>query len=75
VTPNERICAQVVDELRWLPDLGTARIGVEVDGDAVTLRGVVTNIKHRFQAECAARRVNGVARIRNGIQALPISAA
>ena len=68
VNQDNRIRAEVVDELRWMPGFGLAHIQVAVADGVIKLAGSVTDCKHRFLAECAARRVSGAARVANSIQ-------
>lgn len=50
----------VRDELEWTPEVDAARIGVAVDGGAVTLSGEVEDYAERIAAKHAALRVRGV---------------
>jgi len=53
----------VTDELRWLPYLNSAKIGVAVNDGAVMLSGEVDSYPEKLQAEHAAMRVRGVTAI------------
>lgn len=63
-----RIRKDVIDELRWVPDIDDTHIDVQVADGIVTLSGFVSEYDDRFQAECAAKRVNGVAGVANDIR-------
>jgi len=53
----------VIDELGWLPNVNSTKIGVAVDRGAVTLTGEVGSYPERRWAEEAAMRVRGVTAI------------
>lgn len=63
-----RIRKDVIDELRWVPDIDDTHIDVQVADGIVTLSGYVPEYDDRFQAECAAKRVQGVAGVANDIR-------
>ena len=63
-----RIRKDVIDELRWVPDIDDTHIDVQVAAGIVALSGYVPNYNDRCQAECAAKRVNGVAGVANDIR-------
>lgn len=63
-----RIRKDVIDELRWVPDIDDTHIDVQVADGIVTLSGFVPEYDDRVQAECAAKRVNGVAGVANDIR-------
>jgi osmotically-inducible protein OsmY len=50
----------VMDELKWEPDIRAAEIGVGVTDGVVTLSGYVDSFYKKFSAERAAARVFGV---------------
>lgn len=58
----------VIDELRWQPSLGSARIGVAVNRGVVTLSGQVDTYSQKIAAEKAAKKVKGVKAIAEDIQ-------
>lgn len=50
----------VLEELKWEPQVDHSKIGVTAQGGIVTLTGFVPNYAQKLAAEKAARRVNGV---------------
>ncbi len=50
----------VMNELKWEPSVNAAYIGVEVKDGVVTLSGHVDTFTEKWNAERAAKRVNGV---------------
>ena len=52
--------AAVVEELKWIPSINSARIDVSVEYGLVTLSGEVDSYPDKFLAERAALRVHGV---------------
>jgi osmotically-inducible protein OsmY len=50
----------IEEELRWDPKVNAARIGVTVEGGAVSLLGEVDTYPAKWAAEGAAKRVSGV---------------
>jgi osmotically-inducible protein OsmY len=50
----------VVEELRWDPQINEAEIGVSVKGGVVTLSGTVETFAQKSAAERAVERVSGV---------------
>jgi len=58
----------VKDELRWQPDLNPTDVGVSVKGGVVALTGFVHHYTDRYDAEMAAKRVQGVVAIANDIE-------
>ena len=50
----------VMDELRWEPDINETNIGVAVKDGVVTLSGYVDSYIEKVNAERAAARVDGV---------------
>lgn len=59
---DEEIRKDVIDEIRWDPQLTdiAPQIGVSVKDDVVTLTGVVEQYAQKLAAERAAQRVKGV---------------
>ena len=55
----------VLDELRWDPRLDAGKIAVSVDGATITLAGSVKTYSEKCHAELLARRVRGVAEVKN----------
>lgn len=68
-----QIRRDVVEELRWVPEVDDARIEVQVSDGIVTLTGYVDHFNDRHEAECAAKRVKGVAGVVNEIQTCSVS--
>ena len=54
----------VLAELQWEPAINAAQIGVMVEDGTVTLAGHVASYSQKWDAERAARRVNGVQAVR-----------
>jgi osmotically-inducible protein OsmY len=71
---DEQIRSNVIAELRWVPDIDEASIGVAVTGGIVTLNGFVPTFNDRIHAECAAKRVKGVSGVANEIKVTARSA-
>jgi len=61
------ILNEVKDELKWEPMLDLKEIDVDVENGYVTLSGIVDSYPKKMQAERAALRVPGVARVSNCI--------
>jgi len=57
---NEQLQRDVLDELRWDPDVRPACVGVSVADGVITLSGQVSSVAARFAAVRAAERVPGV---------------
>ena len=57
---NEQLQRDVLDELRWDPDVKPACVGVSVADGVVTLSGQVPTVAARFAAVRATERVPGV---------------
>jgi osmotically-inducible protein OsmY len=55
-------------EIKYDPVIESHEIGVSVRNRVVTLTGFVRSYTERFQAECDAKRVTGVAAIANELQ-------
>lgn len=51
---------EVVDELRWDPEVEATEIGVTVKDGVVTVRGEVSSLSQRWAVERAIKRVRGV---------------
>jgi osmotically-inducible protein OsmY len=65
---DQEIKRDVEDELRWDPDVDATDIGIAVKSGVVTLTGFVHTYNERYEAERAAKRVNGVVGIANDIE-------
>lgn len=63
--------AWIANILHWSLAIPRHAVDVRVDGDWVTLRGVVARAYEKSCAEALARRVPGVAGVRNEIQVRP----
>lgn len=50
------------------PELGARRIDVETSGGVVTLSGAVTRAEERQRAVAIARKISGVADVRDALQ-------
>jgi len=61
------IRAEVANALHWDPAIPRHKVAVEVDGDRVTLHGVVDRAYQKSYAEAIARRIPGVIDVRNKI--------
>jgi hyperosmotically inducible protein len=71
---ESRIAGQVRHELLQLPYYGIFDdLAFRADGDTVTLLGAVVNPVLKSDAERAVKRVEGVARVVNHIEVLPVS--
>jgi osmotically-inducible protein OsmY len=66
--PDEEIRRDVEAELRWDPDLDESDIAVAVKDSVVTLTGFVKSYKDKWQAERAAKRVQGVLGVVNDVE-------
>ena len=67
------IKTQVTRELKWDSRIGWAEIGVQVEGQVVTLTGTVTSYAKKRAAQEAAHRVAGVLDVANEIVVAPTS--
>ena len=56
------------EELKYDPDMDSTNIGVSVRQGVVSMTGSVGSYGQKLQAEAAAKRVNGVMDVANGIQ-------
>jgi hyperosmotically inducible protein len=71
---QDRILREVRHELVMLPYYGVFdNLAYGVDGHTVTLTGQVTKPTLRSDAENAVRRIEGVMRVMNRIEVLPLS--
>lgn len=68
VTVGHDLRANVAAELDWDPRLDNSDVAVAADEGAVTLWGTVGSLRHRRQAQGAARRVRGVTSVSNYIR-------
>jgi hyperosmotically inducible protein len=74
-SPAARIGQEVRHELVMLPYLGVFdNLAYRVDGNAVTLFGQVTRPTLKTGAERVVQRIEGVDRVDNQIEVLPLSA-
>lgn len=71
---NPKIMKEVRHELITLPYYGVFDdLGYRVDGNTVTLFGEVTQPTLKRDAESAVKRIEGVERVDNQIEVLPVS--
>jgi osmotically-inducible protein OsmY len=63
--------ARVANALHWNLAIPRNRIDVRVEGDWVTLRGVVERTYEKTCAEALAQRVPGIVGVRNEIEVRP----
>jgi hyperosmotically inducible protein len=76
VTPRgeDRIAREARHELVMLPYYGVFdNLAFRVEGDTVTLLGEVTRPTLKSDAEAAVKRIEGVERVDNQIEVLPLS--
>jgi osmotically-inducible protein OsmY len=59
---------EVLDALKWAPDIEASRIAVAVNEGVITLSGQVSSYLERWNAERAARQVRGVRAVVNQIE-------
>lgn len=72
--PQDRLARQVRHELVMLPYYGVFdNLTFRVDGGAVTLMGQVTRPTLKSDAENVVKRIEGVERVANEIEVLPLS--
>ena len=72
----EKLVREVRHELVMLPYYGVFdNLSYRVDGRAVTLFGEVTRPTLKSDAEAAVKRIEGVERVENQIEVLPLSPA
>ncbi len=73
---QNRIIREVRHELLMLPYFGVFdNLAFRVDGDRVTLLGQVIRPTLKSDAEAAVKRIEGVERVNNQIEVLPLSPA
>lgn len=65
---DARIAGAIRADLGKDPSVRLYRLGVEVEGSAVTLTGEVNSAGERQQAEQIARKQKGITEVRNRIQ-------
>jgi hyperosmotically inducible periplasmic protein len=71
---HERLAGQVRHELAMIPQVSVFdNLGYRVDGGAVTLVGEVRNAVIKDEAEKAVKHLEGVERVDNKIEVLPLS--
>lgn len=71
---NERLVKEVRHELVMLPYYGVFdNLSYRVDGDRVTLFGQVVKPTLKSDAENVVKRIEGVSRVQNEIEVLPLS--
>jgi hyperosmotically inducible protein len=71
----ERIRKEVGHELLMLPFLGVFdNLAYKVNGTDITLVGQVTRLTLKSDAESAVKSIDGVERVENQIEVLPVSA-
>jgi osmotically-inducible protein OsmY len=58
----------IVDELKWEPNVNDAEVGVAVKGGVVTLTGKVGSYAQKYAAERVIERVSGVRAIADDLQ-------
>lgn len=58
----------VVNELKWSPEVNETDIAAKVDRGIVTLTGFVHSYPEKFRAEAAVKRVDGVVAVANDIE-------
>ncbi|THU39572.1 BON domain-containing protein [Niastella caeni] len=63
-----QIQQDVMDQLKWEPDLNAAEIGVAVKNGIVTLSGIVDTYSKKIAAEYAAKKIAGVRAVAEDIQ-------
>jgi hyperosmotically inducible protein len=71
---ESRLARQVRHELLMLPYYGVFDdLAFRIDGDTVTLLGQVTRPRLKSDAERAVKKIEGVGRVINEIEVLPLS--
>lgn len=65
---DAEIQKNVMDELKWIPLLKSAEIGVAVKNGVVTISGIVDTYSKKVSAEKAAARVAGVRAVAEDIE-------
>jgi osmotically-inducible protein OsmY len=69
---NDRLRAKVAAEVSWDPKVDSKDITVSAEGGMVTLYGTVGSLRHKREADNAARRVYGVTGISNYLKELAV---
>jgi osmotically-inducible protein OsmY len=64
---DTKLRLDVEDELLWEPRVDSDAIAVAADGGTVTLRGTVSTLREKLEAEYAAKRVHGVSKVVNDL--------
>lgn len=67
---DSQIKADVIAELKWVPEIDETKIGVAVNNGAVTLSGHAPSFRQKMEAGNVAKRVKGVLAIVNHIEVL-----
>ena len=71
---DQVIQQDVEEELRWDPGLDSTNITASVKDGVVTLAGFVKSLPDKYEAETAAKRVEGVRAVANDLEVrLPTS--
>ena len=65
---DAKIKQDVLDEIRWQPNVDETQIGVEVENGVVTLTGTVNSYTKKIAAEKAAKKVKGVRAVAEDIE-------
>jgi osmotically-inducible protein OsmY len=65
---DNQIQKDVMDELKWQPELNSSEIGVAVKNGVVTLSGLVDTFSKKLAAEKATKKIVGVKAIAEDIQ-------
>lgn len=65
---DSHIQKDVMEELKWQPELNSSEIGVAVKNGVVTLSGLVDTFSKKLAAEKAAKKIAGVKAIAEDIQ-------
>jgi osmotically-inducible protein OsmY len=65
---DDELRRDVAAELLWDPKVDAERVAVSADDGIVTLRGTVGSLRHKQEADRAARRVSGVTGIHDELQ-------
>ncbi|HUA56883.1 MAG TPA: BON domain-containing protein [Candidatus Sulfotelmatobacter sp.] len=68
MTNNDKLKADVLEELAWDPTVDATHVGVSVNKGIVTLMGHVGTFPQKYAAELAVRRVRGVRAIAQEIE-------
>jgi osmotically-inducible protein OsmY len=68
MTSDQELQKDVMAELKWEPSVSAAQIGVAVKDGIVTLAGTVPSYAERYEAEQAAKRVQGVKAVVNELE-------